>query len=68
MLERLSQRCGLRPTQGPLGTWTERATAAVQLQDIALGFRLQLHAQHEYRMLYWWAGSTMLCPLRPCPG
>ena len=39
--------------QGPVGTWTERAAAAVQLQDIALGFRLQLHAPHEFRMLYW---------------
>ena len=50
--------CKLMPehgvtAQGPLGTWTERETAAVQLQDIALGFRLQLHAPHEYRMLYW---------------
>ena len=45
--------------QGPMVTWTERAAAAVQLQDIALGFRLQLHAPHEYCMLYWWASSTI---------
>ena len=49
----LTQRSGAVAVKGPLGTWTERAAAAVQLQDIALGFRLQLHAPHEFRMLYW---------------
>ena len=60
---RVFQKC--TSVQGPMATWTERAAAAVQLQDIALGFRLQLHAPHEYCMLYWWLPATVcMLPLR----
>ena len=43
--------------QCQLGTWVERAAAAVQLQDLELGFQLQLYAPHEMAMLYWCAAQ-----------
>lgn len=46
-------RGGWRRVQGPMGTWVERGAAAVQLQDLLLGFQLRLFAPHELCMIYW---------------